>query len=231
MPLRAAQEPAAASQGAVAAPSIAEHEQESLPVTVLPVVEQVAGPSMPSRPAIPVLGLVTPVEAHAPSAGEARVGGLRKRAVKVVVPSTLVAGTEREEKPVELPPIPEDWRNPVDSEGLKEAYLAFAEKMQLAQRTNLAATLRSAKMEAFGETIQLTVINEVQLEQLADVRPSLLDHMRRHLKNAALELVVQVMESEEQTFTYLSDRDRYDAFAASQPGLEVLRKRLDLDLR
>jgi len=226
--LRAAQVPADVPRAE--APSSDALQQEAMNSSVETVAPEASAPLIGTKASEGVPS-VAPAEVASPPLGEARVGGLRKRAVKVVVPTTLVAGTDREAKPDELPPIPEDWRNPVNAEGLMGAYLAFAETMQQEQRANLAATLRSAKMEAAGETMKLTVINEVQLEQLADVRPSLLDHLRRSLKNASLELVVEVMESEEQTFTYLSDRDRYDAFAAAQPGLEVLRKRLDLDLR
>jgi len=226
-PLRATPEPAAFS----ATPSNESHPPQSEAAQDDVVVADLGSASSASRPTKPGPEQNAPTGGGTSPATEVRVGGLRKRAVKVVVPATLVAGTEREEKPVELPPIPEDWRHPVDAEALTAAYLAFADNLQHDQRTNLAATLRTAKMEAVGETMKLTVINEVQLEQLAAVRPSLLDHLRRKLKNASLELSVEVMESEEQNFTYLSDRDRYDAFASAQPGLEVLRKRLDLDLR
>jgi hypothetical protein len=160
-----------------------------------------------------------------------RVGGLRKRAVKVVVPDSLIVGTDREQKPEELPPIPDDWRDPVTMESVQEAYNAFALGLQADQRANLAATLRSAKLELRGETVQLEVINEVQLGQLSDVRPDLLDALRRNLRNGGLELRVNVTERDEPTMKFMTDRDRYNAMAAAQPGLDVLRRRLDLDLR
>lgn len=163
--------------------------------------------------------------------GPAKVGGLRKRSVKVAVPDSLAVGTDRERKPEELPPIPEDWREPVSEASVKAAYAAFIERMMEEQRTNLAATLRSAEFVLSGEAMQLTVINEVQLEQLADVRPVLLDTLRRELRNAALELKVEVNQRDEPTVKYMTDRDRYDAMVEAQPGLDVLRRRLDLDLR
>ena len=200
-------------------------ESAPLRAEAAPTVQPVA----PVQPAV-----AAPVESPAPPVGEAppvRVGGLRKRAVKVVVPESLIAGTDREEKPEELPPIPDDWRDPVTMESVKAAYDAFAQRLQEEQRTNLAATLRSAKLELQGETVQLEVINEVQLGQLSDVRPDLLDALRRNLRNAGLELRVSVTERDEPTMKYMTDRDRYDAMAAAQPGLDVLRRRLDLDLR
>ena len=192
--------------------------------------------SAPPAAAVAATPAPASVPAPAPQApvGEAppvRVGGLRKRAVKVVVPESLIAGTDREEKPEELPPIPDDWRDPVTMESVQEAYLAFAQRLQEDQRANLAATLRSAKLELQGEVVQLEVINDVQLGQLADVRPDLLDALRRNLRNAGLELRVNVAERDEPTMKFMTDRDRYDAMAAAQPGLDVLRQRLDLDLR
>ncbi len=181
----------------------------------------------------PVQAAAAPSSAPAPvpEAPPMRVGGLRKRAVKVVVPDSLVVGTDREQKPEELPPIPDDWRDPVTMESVQQAYNAFAQGLQADQRANLAATLRSAKLELHGETVQLEVINEVQLGQLSDVRPDLLDALRRNLRNGGLELRVNVTERDEPTMKFMTDRDRYDAMAAAQPGLDVLRRRLDLDLR
>lgn len=181
---------------------------------VHPEVRRSVAPPIPARPE-----------------GPAKVGGLRKRSVKVAVPDSLAVGTDRERKPEELPPIPEDWREPVSEASVKTAYAAFIERMMEEQRTNLAATLRSAEFVLSGESMQLTVINEVQLEQLADVRPVLLDTLRRELRNAALELKVEVNQRDEPTVKYMTDRDRYDAMVEAQPGLDVLRRRLDLDLR
>lgn len=172
-----------------------------------------------------------PVAKAAPKKSAAQVGGLRKRSVKVAVPDSLVVGTDREKKEEVLPPIPDDWRDPVGEEALMNTYHAFAQRLQDDQRTNLAATLRSAKCELIGEVLNLEVINEVQLEQLADIRPDLLDFLRRQLRNGGLELKVGVAESIEPTKQFMTDRDRYDAMANAQPGLELLRKRLDLDLR
>ena len=184
-----------------------------------------------AAPPVQVAAAPSPAPAPVPEAPPMRVGGLRKRAVKVVVPDSLVVGTDREQKPEELPPIPDDWRDPVTMESVQQAYNAFAQGLQADQRANLAATLRSAKLELHGETVQLEVINEVQLGQLSDVRPDLLDALRRNLRNGGLELRVNVTERDEPTMKFMTDRDRYDAMAAAQPGLDVLRRRLDLDLR
>jgi DNA polymerase-3 subunit gamma/tau len=197
-------------------------ESAPLRADAAPLVQSVAPASVAPAPTPPA-----PVGEAPPM----RVGGLRKRAVKVVVPESLIAGTDREAKPEELPPIPDDWRDPVTMESVHAAYHAFAQQLQDGQRANLAATLRSAKLELHGEVVQLEVINEVQLGQLADVRPDLLDALRRNLRNAGLELRVNVAERDEPTMKYMTDRDRYDAMAAAQPGLDVLRRRLDLDLR
>lgn len=172
---------------------------------------------------------VQPEVSHA--ASPLKAGGLRKRAVRVAVPETLAVGTDRERKPEELPPIPEDWRDPVTEASVKEAYAGFVDRMMEENRTNLAATLRSADFVLEGESMQMTVINEVQLEQLADIRPLLLDTLRRALRNGALELKVEVTQRDEPTVKYMTERDRYDAMVEAQPGLEVLRRRLDLDLR
>jgi len=184
-----------------------------------------------AAPTVQVAAAPPSTQAPVPEAPPMRVGGLRMRAVKVVVPDSLIVGTDREQKPEELPPIPDDWRDPVTMESVQEAYNAFAMRLQADQRANLAATLRSAKLELRGETVQLEVINEVQLGQLSDVRPDLLDALRRNLRNAGLELRVNVTERDEPTMKFMTDRDRYDAMAAAQPGLDVLRRRLDLDLR
>ncbi len=209
--------PASAPLRAPAAPAAALAAQAPV---VAPAAEAPAVPE--NRPAPPP---------SIPPAGPLKVGGLRKRAVKVAVPESLAVGTEREKKPEELPPIPEDWRDPVTLESVQAAFTGFTDRMQAEQRTNLAATLRSADFALDGEAMRLTVINDVQLEQLADIRPVLLDTLRRQLRNAALELRVEVSQRDEPTRKYMTERDRYDAMVEAQPGLDVLRRRLDLDLR
>ncbi len=213
-----------AKRSATSAPLRAE-EAPAQPAPASP-----AQPAPDSPPEVQVAQSVAP-PIPPPPAGPLKVGGLRKRAVRVAVPDSLAVGTEREKKPEELPPIPEDWRDPVTEESVKAAYGRFIDRMMEEQRTNLAATLRSADFALSGESMQLTVINEVQLEQLADVRPVLLDTLRRTLRNAALELKVEVSQRDEPTVKYMTDRDRYDAMVEAQPGLDVLRRRLDLDLR
>lgn len=196
-------------------------EPAAVPLRARDVVES------PRLPAPQTAPLSEPVRDE----GAVRAGGLRKRPVKVLVPESLVAGTDREERPEELPPIPEDWRDPIALDSVQAACSEFAQRLQDRQRANLAATLRGADLQVNKEAVRLEVINEVQLGQLDDIRPDLLDHLRRTLRNAAIELRVEVTEREEPVVKFMTDRDRYDAMAAAQPGLDVLRRRLDLDLR
>ena len=116
-------------------------------------------------------------------------------------------------------------------DSVQSACSEFAQRLHDKQRANLAATLRSADLQVSKEAVRLEVINEVRLGQWDDIRPDLLDHLRRTLRNAAIELRVEVTERDEPVVKFMTDRDRYDAMAAAQPGLDVLRRRLDLDLR
>ena len=61
----------------------------------------------------------------------------------------------------------------------------------------------------------------------------MLNHLRKELRNAALELSIEITasnEGERDAVTYFSEKERYQKMVEKNPTLDELRKRLDLDL-
>lgn len=132
----------------------------------------------------------------------------------------------------ELAPIPADWQDPVAWERLEAVWTAYADQKELEEKRALALTLRTGRLLLEDQVrVVLEVINAVQIDQLDTVRTSLLDHLRRTLRNASLELDVRLAADrpQQETTRFLTDRERYALWAERYPALEQLRTALDLD--
>lgn len=160
------------------------------------------------------------------------VGVLRKSGRVLAATNTLSSAMEV----VEIERIVEPTvkrRSAIEVETLNSLWKQFAEQCQRREQQNLTATLLSCQPELVdNETVEVRVLNQLQAEQLKEIRMALLAHLRNGLANDYLDLLVQVPTSDEQSVSleFLTDRERYDAFVAKNPALETLRKRMDLDL-
>jgi DNA polymerase-3 subunit gamma/tau len=129
--------------------------------------------------------------------------------------------------------IDQAWREKVTEEGLKMAWDLFVEKQRVNKRVSLVSTLKMCAYELKGNVVCFRVVNALQEAQLDGERTDLLNHLRKEVKNAALELSIEIAasnEGEEDGVTYFSEKERYQKMVDKNPTLEELRKRLDLDL-
>jgi len=79
--------------------------------------------------------------------------------------------------------------------------------------------------------VTFTVKNHLHEEQLIGDRSEILYFFRENLKCAALELTIAIEKKQDVTTKfYLTDKERYEKMVEKNPLLEVLRKKLDLDL-
>jgi len=125
-----------------------------------------------------------------------------------------------------------------DTSGLKEEYdlvrveqawKALVEDLRKRNRVGLASTLANGEFEFADPTIRFTVSNEVQFEELKECSTDLLHFIRSEVGNGGIALDVRVSEVEPSA-EFLTPRGRYMKWASENPSLEVIRKRLDLDL-
>jgi DNA polymerase-3 subunit gamma/tau len=140
--------------------------------------------------------------------------------------------TDSSVKKVEID-IDQTWKEKVTAEGLKLAWDLFVEKQRVHKRVSLVSTLKMCAYELKGNVVCFRVVNALQEAQLDGERTDLLNHLRKEVRNAALELSIEIAvsnEGEEDGVTYFSEKERYQKMVDKNPTLEELRKRLDLDL-
>ena len=116
-----------------------------------------------------------------------------------------------------------------DVECVKKAWVTLAEDLRQKNKVGLAATLANGDFEFSDPTIRFTVANDVQFEELKEYSTELLHFIRTEVGNGSIALEVQVSEVEGPV-EFITPKDRYVRWASENPALEVIRKRLDLDI-
>ena len=242
--------PVTAPAPVAAAPAPSAHPapapvQEAAPVQeVAPVQEEPAqsapapvaseAPPAPEAPAAPVLAKEAPVApAPAPAAKAPRAAGLRKAKQQVVAATgnIKVKSPEEEAAPTPGALIDPTWNEEVTAASLVKAWKGFVEKLREDDRLALTATMSIGNPELRGQQVVYTVNNPLQREQMDGLRTEVLIFLKTNLKNAGLELHLEMREQAlEERKAFLSDKDRYDLMVEKNPVLDKLRKALDLDL-
>jgi DNA polymerase-3 subunit gamma/tau len=192
-----------------------------------PAAESAAAPVAPSQVSAAQVAPVTPA-AKAP-----RAAGLRKAKQAVVAPTGGIKAKAADDA-VEPTPgalIDPTWSEDVTAEGLEGAWASFVEKLRADDRIALVATMSLGVPELRGSQVVYAVNNPLQREQMDGLRTEVLVHLKTELKNAQLELHLEMKEQAmEEKKAFLSDKDRYDMMVEKNPALDKLRKALDLDL-
>ena len=221
-------------------PEAAPVQAELVEAARAPVEPEAAPESAPmpeaSAPVAPVPEKEAP-SAPAPAAASAikapRAAGLRKAKQQVVAAtgSIKVKSPEAEASPTPGALIDPTWSEEVTVASLVKAWKGFVEKLREDDRLALTATMSIGDPELRGQQVVYTVNNPLQREQMDGLRTEVLIHLKTNLKNAGLELHLEMREQAlEERKAFLSDKDRYDLMVEKNPVLDKLRKALDLDL-
>jgi DNA polymerase-3 subunit gamma/tau len=226
--------PASAPTSSPAAATIPVPAPVPAPVSA-PAPAPIPAPAPVPVPAPAPEPVPAPVSVSAPAPVPAPVvsGKLRGGGVKLAGKSKHFAeATDSSVKKVEID-IDQTWKEKVTAEGLKLAWDLFVEKQRVHKRVSLVSTLKMCAYELKGNVVCFRVVNALQEAQLDGERTDLLNHLRKEVRNAALELSIEIAvsnEGEEDGVTYFSEKERYQKMVDKNPTLEELRKRLDLDL-
>jgi len=196
-----------------------------------------AAAPVPVAETIPVPAPVPVVEKEAKEASvipnKIVSGKLRGGGVKLAGKSKHFAETTDSSVKIVENDLDQAWKEKVTEEGLKLAWDLFVEKQRVNKRVSLVSTLKMCAYELKGNVVCFRVVNALQEAQLDGERTDLLNHLRKEVRNAALELSIEIAaskEGEEDGVTYFSEKERYQKMVDKNPTLEELRKRLDLDL-
>ena len=201
--------------------------KEAAPVQAEPVQAAPAPVSTEAAPATEASA------APAPAAKAPRAAGLRKAKQQVVAATgnIKVKSPEEEAAPTPGALIDPTWNEEVTVASLVKAWKGFVEKLREDDRLALTATMSIGNPELRGQQVVYTVNNPLQREQMDGLRTEVLIFLKTNLKNAGLELHLEMREQAlEERKAFLSDKDRYDLMVEKNPALDKLRKALDLDL-
>ena len=205
----------------------------------LPEPTPVMAPQVPSTEPTParvqeeVPQLSSPAQPTVASASAPKAAGLRKVKQQMVAPTGNIKAKPQQDTPNETSEsqIDATWNEPVTTEALTKAWMGFVEKLRKEDRIALTATMSLGDPELRGMQVVYGVNNPLQREQMDGLRTEVLVHLKTTLKNAALELHLEMKEQAmEEKKAFLSDKDRYDMMVEKNPALDKLRKALDLDL-
>ncbi|MGB1636237.1 MAG: DNA polymerase III subunit gamma/tau [Flavobacteriales bacterium] len=239
MPPRTVDGPVAVPAPPSAQPVAMAPAPEPAPTAVQPAPEPSANDVLVPAPVAadeiaPAVERVAPKEVPAaPVAKAPRAAGLRKAKQAVVAPrggiKAMAADDAVEPTPGAL--VDPTWSEEVTPEGLERAWAGFVEKLRTDDRIALVATMSLGAPELKGSQVVYAVNNPLQREQMDGLRTEVLVHLKTELKNAQLELHLEMKEQAmEEKKAFLSDKDRYDMMVEKNPALDKLRKALDLDL-
>lgn len=160
--------------------------------------------------------------------GKLRGGGVKLAGKSKSLSETLNSDFDNKENELD-----ESWKEEVTIEKIKAALVLFIDIHKKAKRVSLVSTLTMCELELKGNVVIFNVLNALQEVQLNDERTDLLFHFRKNVKNSFIELSINVIPSEDgddAPRTFLTDKERYMDMVKKNPSLDVLRKRLDLDL-
>ena len=231
-------EPPAPPAPPVPVPEAAPVQAEPVEAARAPVEPEAAPEAAPmpeaSAPVAPVPEKEAPSAPAAASAIKApRAAGLRKAKQQVVAATGNIKVKSPEEETASAPAalIDPTWNEEVTLASLVKAWKGFVEKLREDDRLALTATMSIGDPELRGLQAVYTVNNPLQREQMDGLRTEVLIHLKTNLKNAGLELHLEMREQAlEERKAFLSDKDRYDLMVEKNPALDKLRKALDLDL-
>ena len=157
---------------------------------------------------------------------------MRKAKKNLATPGGGITAKKNEDEGLPTGPvIDESWSDEVDEAGVRKVWDAFVQRLRDEDRISVVATMAQEKPSLQGLVVTFPVHNPLQREQVDELKTEMLVHLKTTLKNAGLQLKVEMKETPaEEKMAFLSDRERYDMMVEKNPQLDKLRQALDLDL-
>jgi DNA polymerase-3 subunit gamma/tau len=216
----------------IAPVSVSEPVVTSEPISVSePVVSpepvSVSEPVVSPEPALKNALEETGIKTKKIVAGKLRGGGVKLAGKSKLFAEAIDSSVKNRENEID-----KTWQEEVTEEGVKAAWEVFVEKQRINKRVSLVSTLNLCELELKGNVVCFRVINALQEVQLDGEKTELLNHLRTSVRNASLELSIEVnlSKDDDEDRVYLNEKERYLKMVEKNPTLDELRKRLDLDL-
>lgn len=123
-----------------------------------------------------------------------------------------------------------DAREPFEYEQLLQAWHAVADTLKAANKINLFTLMTANPPQALADfKVGVTVENPIQLDLLNLSKIDILNELRVKLRNFAIDLVPIEVANDVVRKPYTA-QEKYQAMAAKNPALDVLRKTFNLGL-
>ena len=205
----------------------------SLPATAPPEEKKKADDPAPATPK-PVVPSSNG-NGKAPSPHERTAQPLTSLKSTIKIPKVDAAPSPppvEEKKPVaEVPvaPPPQALDKPIVLQELREKWSKFAEQRKLAGNDSEYLILNQPiSLKEDGVTVPLTLMSPLQEDTLNDLKPELLQHLRRALGNAGLRLEVNIVREQKQRRPY-TPAEKFSFLMDKYPHVKELKERLALD--
>ncbi len=118
---------------------------------------------------------------------------------------------------------------PFTKEQLETCWKSFAQSRITNGGYNSEQVILNKPVDLKENTILLKLDSQIQLSQLNDFKPVLLEHLRKSLKNFSIELQAEVAPQEGKKMIYTS-QEKFNYLAEKHPVLQDLKAKLGLDL-
>lgn len=205
-----------------AAPSV---EKKSPDRTLSAPAKGAESPSSAPEPSVEATPVAPPPAAYVP---KRRLAGQ----VSIKPSAPMVAATEVSAPVVDTDTGPSLSSTPkvVDPSLLLNVWKEYALTRKREGKNSLHATLAAREPVVSGPSaISFAIVNDVQEKYLREEKPELLGHLRRELRDPALELeVIKEVVVVKPRYTPL---DKFKLMAEKNPALLTLRDEVDLDLQ
>ena len=133
---------------------------------------------------------------------------------------------KKSEKAADTSNLPHEPFTEIALHAAWEEYIArLIKKGEKIMASNLETDIPKLK----GTTIHVEFPNETMRLELERAQHSLLEFLKRKLKNYSIDISITVNEEAERKYAY-TDREKYEKLKEQNPDLELLRKTFDLDL-
>ena len=136
---------------------------------------------------------------------------------------------KKNEAEAPVAPPPQALDRPIVLEELREKWSKFAEQRKLAGNDSEYLILNQhISLKEDGVTVPLTLMSPLQEDTLNDLKPELLQHLRRTLGNAGLRLEVNIVREQKQRRPY-TPAEKFNFLMDKYPQVKELKERLALD--
>jgi DNA polymerase-3 subunit gamma/tau len=120
-------------------------------------------------------------------------------------------------------------KDPFTKEAFIKVWTAYVESLHDKGEKILASILKADAPGLKGNLIQLSYPNEMMKLELLKVRPKVLKHIRKALKNYSIDFEIKVNEDTTKRFAY-TPQEKYELLKEKNKDISLLRKTFNLDL-